>query len=92
MSRAMSSSQAPLPYERSSERVIHVASEHDFRNTRQYVLKLTRLDHFITPPAHLDAPSLTLPPVLVGGTSPPSVVQHEEDVTRKVRWWGRGCR
>ncbi|KAL8578178.1 hypothetical protein ACOMHN_051733 [Nucella lapillus] len=65
----------PLPYERNPERVIHVASEHDFRNTREYVLKLTRVQFS---PAHFVAESL---PLLVRR---PPLGQPEEDCARKA--------
>ncbi|XP_076440806.1 uncharacterized protein LOC143280132 [Babylonia areolata] len=65
--------QQPLPYEKDPERIIHVASEHDFRNTREYVLKLTRMEFR---PAHFDTDSL---PVLV---RPSPSAQHEEDAKK----------
>ena len=70
-----SSSRLLLPYEKDPERIIHVAPETDFRNTPEYVLKLTRMEFNA---ANFDTDSL---PVLVH--RPPSP-QYDDKASRKV--------
>ena len=71
-----SSSRLLLPYEKDPERIIHVAPETDFRNTPEYVLKLTRLEFNAS---NFDTDSL---PVLVRR---PETPQYDEQAsTRKV--------
>ena len=71
-----SSSRLLLPYEKDPERIIHVAPETDFRNTPEYVLKLTRLEFSAS---NFDTDSL---PVLVRR---PETPQYDEQAsTRKV--------
>ena len=71
-----SSSRLLLPYEKDPERIIHVAPETDFRNTPEYVLKLTRLEFSAS---NFDTDSL---PVLVRR---PETPQYDEQASaRKV--------
>nr|KAG5698299.1 hypothetical protein BaRGS_017001 [Batillaria attramentaria] len=69
------SQQPLLPYEKNPDRVIHVASENDFRNTPEYVLKLTKM-YF--DPATFDTDSL---PILV---KQPTSVRYDDPVEKKT--------
>ncbi|KAK7100853.1 serine-rich adhesin for platelets-like isoform X2 [Littorina saxatilis] len=66
-----SSSRLLLPNEKDPEKEIYVVSDGDFRNTPEYVLKLTKMDFH---PGNFHTDSL---PVLVA-SSPPTSVQCEE--------------
>lgn len=76
--RPAPSSRVPLmPYEKDPDQVIHVAPETDFRNSPEYVLKLTRMEWS---PAHMHADAR---PVLVRPTSRPAPPLYDDDRARQ---------
>ena len=70
-----------LPYEKDQAKIIRVASENDFRNSREYVLKLARMEfspaHFLNGDC-LPGP-VSVAPVSAGGG------QCEEESCKKVK-------